>query len=116
MAVLNRDVIGHIECHLCGARATVHASKIGRGGAASSLYYRCGVGAAGCGCIQPRGPRGQEIIKGDMVPLGGQTEAASVEPEAASVEQVAAQKPEAETKAKPAGVFSRLGSLLAEEG
>lgn len=69
MAVKNREQVGTLNCALCGNEATVHASKIGRGGVASSLYYRCGTTSSGCGCIQPRGPSGQAWIKQHMRPL-----------------------------------------------
>lgn len=61
---VNRDQIGWIDCPINGCRATVHQSKIGRGGKAASLYWRCE-----CGCIQPRSPKGQAYIQGNMVPM-----------------------------------------------
>lgn len=66
MATQNRPQIGTVACAFCGQEATVHQSKIGRGGIAASLYYRCGTTSRGCGCIQPRGPSGQEWIKANM--------------------------------------------------
>lgn len=62
--VVNRDQIGWISCPINGCRATVHKSKIGRGGKAESLYWRCE-----CGCIQPRSPKGQAFIEANMEPL-----------------------------------------------
>lgn len=109
MAVVNREAVGTVECYLCGAGCTVHASKIGRGGAAQSLYYRCGVGSDGCGCIQPRGRSGQQILAGDMVPF---ETVAEISPEI-EAEAKADEKP-AEKPAKPWWV--KAASLMAEEG
>jgi len=70
MATEPRPQIGWITCAHCGGEATVHRSKIGRGGVAASLYYRCGTTSSGCGCIQPRGPSGQAWIQEHMRPMG----------------------------------------------
>ena len=80
MTTANRPQIGVINCAFCGAKASVHQSKIGRGGLAASLYYRCGTTANGCGCIQPRGPTGQAWIKANMSPLESEKSAPAPAP------------------------------------
>lgn len=60
--VVNRAQVGWVFCPICDQRATVHRSKIGRGGKASSLYWR----GCGCACVQPRGPSGQAFIERNM--------------------------------------------------
>lgn len=114
MAVKNRDQIGRVNCAHCGDVASVHESNIGRGGKAKSLYYRCGTDRTGCGCIQPRGPKGQAWIKANMRPM--ETEAApkttqQAEPGAAASNDEYTPGEAEKTEAKT-GTDNRKGGLL----
>lgn len=48
-----------------GANATVHATRVGRGGASAKLFWRCSC----CTFVTPYGPGGQAFIEAHMVPM-----------------------------------------------
>ncbi|WP_062818009.1 hypothetical protein [Alcanivorax sp. NBRC 102024] len=115
MAVKNREQVGTVNCALCGNEATVHTSKIGRGGVASSLYYRCGTTSSGCGCIQPRGPSGQAWIKQHMRPLDTKPApkvSQQAEPEAPAANDPGEYVPGEQETGTDAGKTRRSGGLL----
>lgn len=93
MAVMNREVVGYLQCEDCGTRASLHMTKRGKG---RNLYKRCD-----CGCDQRTGKAVQERWRRDMQPLAG-FEDLKVEPmEPIEPSVYAVQEPEPEPELEP---------------